>query len=163
MTYLMVHHIVVGDDDDPLGSDTRHRLMLNSFLADGEYARLVFEMVFAQIYPKFGASLAAAEAAGDLAPMPVQHENRFWFGQHVGAMIACVSLSGRPAAPYRGGRDQIIRVAAWFILRGLGLKDAAIAAHYDGEKLAALARSFTRTPGEAPSNAEARPGASEEA
>jgi len=153
MTYLMVHHIVIGDDDDPLVSDTRHRLMLNSFLADGEYARLVFEMVFAQIYPKFGASLAAAEAAGDLAPTPVQHENRFWFGQHVAVMLAYAWLSGRPAVPYRGSRDDIIREAAWFILRGLGLKDAAIAAHYDAEKLATLARTFAQAPGETPSSA----------
>lgn len=151
MVYMMVLHIVLGDAEDRMRGDTRHRLIANSYLADGEYARLVFETVFTQIYPKFGACLAAAEAAGDLAVMPVQHENRFWFGQHVAAMMALVSLSGRSAVPYRGSPDEIMREAVWFILRGVGLKDAAIGAHYDAEKLAALARSFAQAPGEEPS------------
>jgi AcrR family transcriptional regulator len=154
IAYMMVHHIVRGDADDRLSGDTRHRLIVNSLLADGEYARLVYEMVFSQVFPKFGACLEAAEAAGDLAAMPVAHENRFWFAQHVGAMLAVVSLSGKPAVPYRGGQDQTIREAVWFILRGLGLKDAAIGAHYDAEKLAALARSFAQPPGETPSHEE---------
>jgi hypothetical protein len=64
--------------------------------------------------------------------------------------------------PYRGDQNQIIGEAVWFILRGVGLKDAAIAAHYDAEKLAALARSFAQPPGETPPAAERQPGASEE-
>lgn len=151
MAYLMVHHIVRGDADDQLSGDTRHRLITNSLLADSEYARLVYENIFAQVFPKFGACLEAAEAAGDLAPMPVKLENRFWFGQHVAAMLALVSLSGRPAVPYRGSPDEVIREAVWFILRGLGLKDAAIATHYDAEKLAVLALNFAQPSGEAPS------------
>jgi AcrR family transcriptional regulator len=154
IAYMMVHHIVRGDADDQLSGDTRHRLITNSLLADSEYARLVYETVFAQVFPKFGACLEAAEAAGDLAPMPVKLENRFWFGQHVAAMLALVSLSGRPAVPYRGSPDEVIREAVWFILRGVGLKDAAIAAHYDTEKLAELARNFVEPRGETPSAGE---------
>lgn len=158
MAYMMVHHIVRGDVDDRLSGDTRHRLIANSLLADSEYARLVYETIFAQVFPKFGACLEAAEAAGDLAPMPVKFENRFWFGQHVAVMLALVSLSGRPAVPYRGSQDEVIRETVWFILRGLGLKDAAIAAHYDAETLAATARNFARFPGETPPAGEgARP------
>jgi TetR/AcrR family transcriptional regulator, transcriptional repressor of aconitase len=162
MAYVMVHHIVLGDADDRMQGDTRHRLIANSYLADGEYARLVFETIFAQVFPKFGACLEAAEAAGDLAPMPVKFENRFWFAQHVAAMVALVSLSGRPAVPYRGEPDDVIGEAVWFVLRGLGLKDAAIVEHYDAEKLAEYARNFTRAPGGTPAPAaEARPGTSE--
>jgi hypothetical protein len=40
-----------------------------------------------------------------------------------------VRLSGRSAVPYRGEVDDLIVQAAWFILRGFGLKDAVIAAH----------------------------------
>jgi hypothetical protein len=69
-------------------------------------------------------------------------------------MLALVSLSGRPAVPYRGSPDEVIREAVWFILRGVGLKDAAIAAHYDAEKLAELARNFAQPPGETPSAGE---------
>ncbi len=162
MAYMMVQHIVRGDADDRLNGDTRHRLIANSLLADGDYARLVYQTIFSQVFPKFGACLEAAEAAGDLAAMPVKHENRFWFGQHVAAMLALVSLSGRPAVPYRGSQDEVIREAVWFILRGLGLNDTAIAAHCDAEKLAAIARNFSQPPGETPSPAaQTRPGASE--
>ena len=157
MAYMMVHHIVRGDADDRLSGDTRHRLIVNSLLADGDYARLVYETIFSQVFPKFGACLAAAEAAGDLAGMPVKHENRFWFGQHVAAMLALVSLTGKPAVPYRGNQDEVIREAVWFILRGFGVKDAAIAAHYDAEKLADYARSFAQPPGETPSGGDEPP------
>jgi len=150
MAYMMVHHIVRGDAEDQLSGDTRHRLIANSLLADSDYARLVYETIFSQVFPKFGACLEAAEAAGDLAAMPAKHENRFWFGQHVAAMLALVSLSGRPAVPYRGSQDEVIREAVWFILRGLGLKDAAIAAHYDADKLAETARNFVQPAGETP-------------
>ena len=150
IAYMMVHHIVRGDADDRLSGDTRHRLITNSLLADSEYARLIYQTIFAQVFPKFGACLEAAEAAGDLAPMPVKLENRFWFGQHVAAMLALVSLSGRSAVPYRGSPDEVIREAVWFILRGAGLKDAAIVAHYDAAKLAEQARTFAQPPGEAP-------------
>jgi AcrR family transcriptional regulator len=157
MAYMMVHHIVRGDVDDRLNGDTRHRLIVNSLLADGDYARLVYETIFSQVFPKFGACLAAAETAGDLAAMPVKLENRFWFGQHVAAMLALVSLTGKPAVPYRGNQDEVIREAVWFILRGFGVKDAAIAAHYDAEKLADYARSFAQPPGETPSGGDGPP------
>lgn len=137
MTYAMVYHIVHGEADDT--GDTRHRLILNSLLADGDYARLVFETIFSQVFPKFGASLEAAAAAGDLVETPVALENRFWFAQHVAAMLAYVRLAGRPAVPYGGEPEDVIPTAAWFALRGMGLKDAAIAAHFDREALAAFA------------------------
>jgi hypothetical protein len=38
-------------------------------------------------------------------------------------------LPGRSAVPYRGEIHDLIAQAAWFILRGFGLKDAVIAAH----------------------------------
>jgi len=142
MTYAMVHFIVVGDESEALDADTRHRLMLNSLLDDGEYARLVFETVFAQVYPKFRDSLAAAEAAGDLASARVAPENRFWFAQHVAAMIAYLRLAGRAAAPYRGTREELVREAAWFVLRGCGLRNKAIKRDFDAAALAAFAHSL---------------------
>ncbi len=40
-------------------------------------------------------------------------------------------LSGRDAYPYHGGRDEIMAELARFILRGIGLADAAIAKYFD--------------------------------
>ena len=44
-------------------------------------------------------------------------------------MMGYVRLSGRCAVPYSGDTDALIEQAAWFILRGFGVKDAIIAAH----------------------------------
>jgi hypothetical protein len=41
-------------------------------------------------------------------------------------MTAFGRLSGRDAYPYRGGRDELAADLARFILRGIGLTDAAI-------------------------------------
>ena len=108
---------------------TRMRLMASSFLEDGEYARLGFEWAFGFVYPKIAECLRAAEAAGDLVAVPIAFANRFWFGQHVAAMMNFVRLPGRCAVPYSGDTEALIREAAWFILRGFGVKDEIIAAH----------------------------------
>ena len=128
MVHFMLRHFVL--DSSPGGEmDTRQRLVVNSFLDDGEYGRLVYDWVLAHIYPKIEECLLAAKAAGDLVDSPVALENRFWFGQHVAAMMAYVRLPGRSVVPYRGDLRDLIAEAAWFILRGFGLKDAVIAAH----------------------------------
>ncbi|MGE3294236.1 MAG: TetR family transcriptional regulator, partial [Geminicoccaceae bacterium] len=68
----------------------------------------------------------AAGRAGDLRPGPHDPNNAFWFAYHVAAMTAFGRLSGRDAYPYRGGRDELAADLARFILRGIGLTDAAI-------------------------------------
>jgi len=128
IVHFMLRHFVldIGEAGD---METRQRLMINSFREDGEYARLVFDWVLERVYPKIEQCLLAARAAGDLVDSPIALENRFWFGQHIAAMMAFVRLPGRSAVPYRGEIHDLIAEAAWFILRGFGLKDAVIAAH----------------------------------
>ena len=70
----------------------------------------------------------AATAAGDLKPGPIASANRFWFGHHVAAMVAFVFLPGRASVPYQGTAGALVEEASWFILRGIGMRDAAIAA-----------------------------------
>jgi hypothetical protein len=76
-------------------------------------------------------SIEAATLAGDLKPEPIASANRFWFGHHVAAMVAFVFLPGRAAVPYQGPVAALVEEASWFILRGMGMKDAAIAAVLD--------------------------------
>ncbi len=135
MMYFMVHRYVAGALGRAEGGDVRQRLMINSFLEDGEYARVVFEAVFSMIFPQFAACLAMAEQEGHLVALPVAAENRFWFAQHVAGMLAYVRLPGRASVPYRGEIDELIAEAGWFVLRGLGLKDEVIAQHYDPKAL----------------------------
>jgi TetR/AcrR family transcriptional regulator, transcriptional repressor of aconitase len=127
MVHLMVRYFVLGGADRS-ELDTRLRLWLHSFLEDGDYARELFDRMFEQVHPLCAASVDAAVAAGDLISNAIASANRFWFGHHVAAVIAFVYLPGRPSIAYQGAPAALIEEASWFILRGIGLKDAAIAA-----------------------------------
>jgi AcrR family transcriptional regulator len=127
MTHFMVRYFLLGAGVDRNEMDTRLRLVLHSFLEDGEYARELFDKIFERIHPLFEASLEAAMAAGDLKPGPIASANRFWFGHHVAAMVAFVFLPGQPSIPYEGLPTTLVDEACWFILRGIGMKDTAIA------------------------------------
>jgi len=130
MTTFMVRYFLL-DGADRVELDTRLRLVLHSFLEDGEYARELFDTIFERVHPLFVASIDAAIAAGDLKLEPIASPNRFWFGHHVAAMVAFVFLPGRAAVPYRGSITALVEELSWFILRGIGMRDAAIAAVLD--------------------------------
>jgi AcrR family transcriptional regulator len=133
--HFMVPHMVLGAFGDPADRVTKSRLMVNSFLEDGEFARLVFDWVALEVLPKFEASVAAAERAGDLVPSGIAPANRFWFAQHIAGMLAYARLPGRALVPYEGDTLAMIGDAVRFILRGIGLKDEVIAARYDPHSL----------------------------
>src|SRR5262245_57391234 len=103
MIHFMVGYFLLGTAVDRAELGSRLRLVLHSFLEDGEYARELFDRIFERVYPLFAASIQAAAAAGDLRPGPIASANRFWFGQHIAAMVAFVCLPGRASVPYHGG------------------------------------------------------------
>ncbi|MGD9510515.1 MAG: helix-turn-helix domain-containing protein [Geminicoccaceae bacterium] len=126
MVGLLIGHVALGELCDAGEKDVDDRLALHSLLEDGEYVRLVSEWVAERVQPTFLACVEAAGRAGDLRPGPHDPINAFWFAYHVAAMTAFGRLSGRDAYPYRGGRDELAADLARFILRGIGLTDAAI-------------------------------------
>lgn len=126
MIRFMVSYFVLGDAGGRGELDARLRLVLHSCLEDGTYARELFERIFERVHPLFAASVEAAAAAGDLVRVPIASANRFWFAQHVAAMMAFFFLPGQACVPYAGSRAALVGEASRFILRGLGLKDAAI-------------------------------------
>jgi AcrR family transcriptional regulator len=128
MVRFMVRRFLQGGEDERAELEPRMRLLLHSFLEDGEYARELFETLAGRVVPLFEASLAAAIAAGDAAPRRVAPANRFWFAQHVAAMMAFAALPSDSCIPYQGKLDDIVNEASTFILRGIGIADAAIAA-----------------------------------
>jgi hypothetical protein len=139
---FMMRRFVLGDEAERAELDPRLRLVLHSCLEDGDYARELFETVAQRVVPLFADSIAAAEAAGDLVPLarPAgagDAANRFWFAQHVAAMMAFAALSGKSAIPYRGNTEDIVEEAVEFVLRGVGLTGAAIAAAEPGLRVAA--------------------------
>ena len=125
---FMVRRYLLGDEAERREMDLKMRLMLHSILEDGDYARELFAAVAPRVVPLFVASLQAAEAAGDLTPLAASGANRFWFAHHVAAMMAFAFLPQRGFIPYEDDLDRLIEEAGDFILRGLGMTEAAIAA-----------------------------------
>jgi AcrR family transcriptional regulator len=129
MVQAMFQHIVFGAFDDPGTSKIRQRLMLQSLLEDGEYARLLLSRVAGQCLAIFEASMAASRRAGDLGGPGMSPMNAFWFAGHVAAQIAHGRLPGNEVIPYTGTIEAVTADAIRFCLRGIGLSDAAIERH----------------------------------
>lgn len=127
---FMVRRFVLGEEADRRELDLRMRLMLHSILEDGGYARELFAVVAPCVVPLFTASLKVAEEAGDLAPLAADGANRFWFAHHVAAMMAFAFLPQDGFIPYHGSLDRLVEEASDFILRGIGMTEAAIAASH---------------------------------
>lgn len=133
--HALVRYFVFDMAAEPL-DQSRHRLLVMSLLEDGEFARHVYRWVAEAIEPQFAASVRAAEATGDMVASPVPAEVRLRPAVLMGQMIATLNLPERPvlAAPFTGATDadrvDLANHAAWFILRGVGLRDAAIADHW---------------------------------
>jgi AcrR family transcriptional regulator len=110
----------------------RLRLMITSHLEDGEFARLLYVKVGKLIGPMFVASLDSAVAAGEARRIAGDPLNLFWFIHHTALMSAMTQLPAAPCLPY-GDASTFERQLCEFLLRGIGLNEAAIALHLDYE------------------------------
>jgi AcrR family transcriptional regulator len=111
------------------------RLVLNSLMEDGEFARSVFKNVLSGPLVGFEASFKAAKAAGDLVPQPLTGQNAFWFIQQVAFILAATRLPQKPVQAYTVKDAEVVRLAVVFALRGVGLKDNVIRTQYDPKGL----------------------------
>lgn len=128
----MVRHFLDIADGPDVEEAQRLRLMVTSHLDDGEFARLLYTKVDKLIGPMFIASLAAAVAAGDAARIGSEPANLFWFAHHTVLTAAMTRLPAVPCLAYRDAAG-LERQLCEFLLRGIGLNDAAIAEHLSRE------------------------------
>jgi TetR/AcrR family transcriptional regulator, transcriptional repressor of aconitase len=142
MVHFMVRYFLLAGDAERNERDSRLRLILHSFLEDGDYARELFETIFERVYPLFAASIETATAAGDLARGSIASANRFWFGHHVAVMMAFVLLPARACLSYQGTMAGLAEETTRFILRGIGVTEAAIAAALAGSAQDSLECAF---------------------
>jgi AcrR family transcriptional regulator len=126
----MVRHFIQIRDVPDEQEAQRLRLMTSSHLDDGEFARLLYAKVGDLIGPIFTASLDRAVAAGDAARIGSEPLNLFWFAHHTVLMAALTRLPAVPCLAY-GNPAGLERQLCEFILRGIGLNEAAIASHLD--------------------------------
>ena len=126
----MVSHFMKLRDAPDQEETQRMRLTVTSHLDDGEFARLLYDKVSKLIGPTFAASIESAISAGDAARIGGDPINLFWFAHHTLLMAALTQLPATPCLAY-GDAAAVERQLCQFILRGIGLTEAAIATHLD--------------------------------
>jgi AcrR family transcriptional regulator len=109
----------------------RLRLMTTSHLDDGEFARLLYAKIGNLIGPVFIASLNRAVEAGDASRIGSEPLNLFWFAHHTVLMAALSQIPAVPCLAY-GNAPDLERQLCEFLLRGIGLHEAAITSHLSG-------------------------------
>jgi TetR/AcrR family transcriptional regulator, transcriptional repressor of aconitase len=135
----MVGHFVNISNGSDQEEAQRLRFMAASHLEDGEFARLMYAKIADLIGATFVTSLERAIEAGDAAAIGGEPLNLFWFAHHTVLTAALTRLPGAPCLEY-GDATALERQLCQFILRGIGLGEAAIAAHLD--------RALSSTPGQ---------------
>jgi AcrR family transcriptional regulator len=123
----MVEHFLQANGPDR-EEEQRLRLTATSHLDDGEFARLLYAKIEGLIGAVFVASLERAVAAGDARRCEGAPLNLFWFAHHTLMMAALTRLPATPCLSY-GETRALDRQLCEFLLRGIGLNDAAIATH----------------------------------
>jgi AcrR family transcriptional regulator len=135
----MVGHFVNISNGSDQEEAQRLRFMAASHLEDGEFARLLYGKIADLIGPTFVTSLERAIDAGDAAEIGGEPLNLFWFAHHTVLTAALTRLPVTPCLEY-GDAVVLERQLCQFILRGIGLSEAAIASHLD--------RALSSTPGQ---------------
>ncbi|WP_291606180.1 TetR/AcrR family transcriptional regulator [Bradyrhizobium sp.] len=135
LTRRMVQHFVQIASIPNEEEAQRLRLMVTSHLDDGEFAQLIYAKIKTLFAPLFIASLERAIAVGDAARIGSDPLNLFWFAHHTVLTMAMTRLPAIPCLSY-GNTNNLERELCEFLLRGLGLHDAAIASHLDQESSA---------------------------
>lgn len=115
--------------------ETWQRLMLNSLLEDGAFARIMYRDRFECFCSRIEACLDAAIRSGEAVKSPLGAGNRARFGHHLAAWLAAVHLPAKPAINYKTSSENLVFQAVWFILRGMGMTDKAIQTHYNPKAL----------------------------
>ncbi len=126
----MVHHFQEVEAMPDQEEAQRLRLMLASHLDDGEFARLIYEKISGLIGSAFIASLSRAIEAGDARQVGHEPMNLFWFAHHAVLMATLTRLPTTPCLSY-GDALESDRQLCEFILRGIGLNEAAITQYLD--------------------------------
>lgn len=136
LVYFLMRALILGRPSGAVAWETRYRLMVRSFLEDGAFARMLYRNRFDCFSSRIEACLDAAIGAGDAVNGPISKGNRARFAHHVGAWVALGRLPQKPTMDYKVPPGRLLDEAVWFVLRGMGLTDRALAAHYNPKTLA---------------------------
>lgn len=133
--YYFLRSVSVGKCKESINWEMRHRMLLNSCLEDGSYTRFLFQNRVSDCFNKMVRCIEVSIESGDMVPSCLPPENRIRFAHHVAAMIAIMHLPTQPVIEYGVSKQDLLHQVVWFALRGMGMKDDAIARHFDPKAL----------------------------
>jgi TetR/AcrR family transcriptional regulator, transcriptional repressor of aconitase len=126
----MVQHFLRASDKPDDDNFRRMKLLMSSYLEDGEFARLLYGKIGEIIEPIFVTSLQRAVQAGDALESTGEPMNLFWFAHQMVHMVGLTRIPKSMPLAY-GDYKVLERQVCEFVLRGMGLKEHAITAYLD--------------------------------
>ncbi len=111
------------------------RIMINSVLEDGVFARMHMDRYLSQILDPMKEALEVARAKGDLVDEAMPDDVRFWLCQHTIVALNLFALSGQSLVDYKCDHEALMHSACRYMLRGIGVTDAAMRKHFDFPKI----------------------------
>jgi len=133
--YYVVRTNLVCCGTDVVSMETRQRMLLNSCLEDGAFARFMFHNRVSEYMAKISASVEAAMTSGDLLDSPGRRQNAIYFAYHLAAMVSTMHLPDGPVVDYGVSREGLLNEVVLFSMRGIGLKETAIERFYHPDRL----------------------------
>ncbi len=134
---VLVQAVFPGIGARQVHADTK-RLVTSSLLGDGRFAQAFLQR---HVQPWIGLvqkALRAAKAAGDVEERVPTGAVEVWFVHHLANTLHLISLPGSEVIDYGMSQQELTESAVLFLLRGLGLKTAAIKRHYDPNALKSI-------------------------
>lgn len=148
---FMVHHImqmIYEGHAEPNPSNYVHtdmnRMMINSFLEDGAFARIFLDGKIEAWEQAFSRSFEAAVACGDMEADWLPPRTRMWFTHHLAVALTLMQLPEEPVIRYDAPKEDLLRHAVCFALRGMGLTTQAIRTHYNPRILELFVKKFQK-------------------
>lgn len=138
--YFKMALIFLGREIGPVEHRARHeqltRLMAHSCLEKGNFARAFFQEHAQDWTAKWSACLAAAHKAGDLVFYEASDIDSLWFGHHLAVAMLMFTLAPQSVIPFQApDKFALLDKAVLFTLRGMGLKQEVLTAHYEPKSL----------------------------
>lgn len=127
---VLVHAVFLGIGARESHEDTK-RLVTSSLLDDGRFAKSFLERHVEPWVDLLGTSLSAAQASGDVEEGVHAGKAELWFTHHLANTLHLVSLPAAAVIDYGSTQKELTESAIRFLLRGLGVKSAAIRRYYD--------------------------------
>ena len=112
--------------DEETRSQSFSRLVFNSLLEDGEFAKVFIGSGCKAWRAKMKSCIEAAVKDGDLIASEPYADLCTWFIHHLHVGTIIINMPSQKVVDYEISSEDFTRSAVRFVLRGLGLKDSLI-------------------------------------